>query len=69
MPEGNSPKAYNTVKAVTNIQQYKSAVIENSSYDIFTESTTVWNAGLWSSGLYNWELFKKVVEATSTVLC
>ena len=23
MPEGNSPKAYNTVKAVTNIQQYK----------------------------------------------
>ena len=39
MPEGNSPKAYNTVKAVTNIQQYKSAVIENSSY-ISTESTT-----------------------------
>ena len=41
IPEGNSPKAYNTVKAVTNIQQYKSPVIENSSYDIFTESTTV----------------------------
>ena len=41
MPEGNSPKAYNTVKAVTIIQQYKSPVIENSSYDIFTESTTV----------------------------
>ena len=41
MPEGNSPKAYNTVKAVTNIQQYKSKVIENSSYDIFEESTTV----------------------------
>ena len=41
MPEGNSPKAYNTVKAVTSIQQYKSAVIENNSYDIFTESTTV----------------------------
>ena len=40
MPEGNSPKAYNTVKAVTNIQQYKSADVENSSYDIFMESTT-----------------------------
>ena len=41
MPEGNSSKAYNTAKAVSNIQQYKSPVIENSSYDIFTESMTV----------------------------
>ena len=41
MPEGNGPKAYNTVKAVTSIQQYKSAVIENSSYTILMESTTL----------------------------
>ena len=40
---GNSKEAYNTLKAVTKTQQHKSAVIEDSSGNILTESTTFLN--------------------------
>ena len=40
---GNSKEAYNTLKALTKTQQHKSAVIEDSSGNILTESTAVLN--------------------------
>ena len=40
---GNSKEAYNTLKAPTKAQQVKSAVIEDSSGNILTESTAVPN--------------------------
>ena len=53
----NSKEAYNTLKALTKTQQYKSAVIEDSRGNILTESIAVLN--WWTeycSGLYNYEL-------------
>ena len=43
MVSGNSKEAYNTLKAITKTQQHKSAVIEDSSGNILTESTVVLN--------------------------
>ena len=43
MMSGNSKKAFNTLKALTKTQQHKSAVIEDSSGGILTESTAVLN--------------------------
>ena len=43
MMSGNSKEAYNTLKALTKTQQHKSAVIEDSSGNILTESTAVLN--------------------------
>ena len=40
---GNSKEAYNTLKALTETQQRKSAVIEDSGGNILTESTAVLN--------------------------
>ena len=37
----NSKEAYNTLEALTKTQQHKSAVIEDSSGNILTESTVV----------------------------
>ena len=53
----NSREAYNTLKALTITQQHKSAVIEDSSGNILTESTAVLNRWTeYCSGLYNYEL-------------
>ena len=38
---GNNKMAYKTLKALTKTQQHKSAVIEDSSGNILTESTAV----------------------------
>ena len=47
----------NTLKALTKSQQHKSAVIEDSSGNILTESTAVLNQWTeYCSGLYNYEL-------------
>ena len=43
MMSENSKEAYNTLKALTNMQQHKSAVIEDSSGNILMESTAVLN--------------------------
>ena len=43
---GNSNKTCNTLKAVTKIQRHKSAIIEDSSGNILTESIVVLN--LWT---------------------
>ena len=43
MMSGNSKEAYNILKALTKAQQHKSAVIEDSSGNILTESTAVLN--------------------------
>ena len=43
MMSGNSKEAHNTLKALTKTQQHKSAVIEDSSGNILTESTAVLN--------------------------
>ena len=54
---GNCIEAYNTLKALTKIQQHKSTVIEDSSGNILMESTAVLNQ--WTEyciGLYNYEL-------------
>ena len=54
--EGNDVRN-NTLKALTKSQQHKSAVIEDSSGNILTESTAVLNQ--WTeccSDLYNYEL-------------
>ena len=40
---GNSNEVYNIFKAVTKTIQHKSAVIEDSSENILTESTAVLN--------------------------
>ena len=49
----NSREAYNTLKALTITQQHKSAVIEDSSGNILTESTAVLNRWTeYCSGLY-----------------
>ena len=53
----NSREAYNTLKALTITQQHKSAVIEDSSGNILTESTAVLNRWTeYCSGLYSYEL-------------
>ena len=50
----NSREAYNTLKALTKTQQRKSAVIEDGSENILTESTAVLNR--WTEYcLYNYE--------------
>ena len=57
MMSGNSKETYNIVKALTKTQQHKSAVIEDSSGSILTESRAVlsrWTE--YCSGLYNYEL-------------
>ena len=57
MISGNSKETYNAlkaVKAVTNTQQDKSAVIEDSREKIPTESKARWTKHC--SGLYNYEL-------------
>ena len=57
MMSGNSEDTYNTLKALTKTQQHKSAVIEDSSPNILTESTVVLNQWTeYCSGLYNYEL-------------
>ena len=43
MMSGNSKEAYSTLKALTKTQQRKSAVIDDISGNILTESTTVLN--------------------------
>ena len=57
MMSGNGKEAaYNTLKALTDTQQHKSAVIEDSSGNILTENTAVLNR--WTehcSGLYNYQ--------------
>ena len=57
MTSENSKEAYNTLKTLTKTQQHKSAVIEDSSGNILTDSTAVPN--LWNencSDLFNYEL-------------
>ena len=57
MMSGNSKEAYNTIKALTKTQQHKSAVIEDSSGNILTESTAVLNRWTeYCNGLNNSEL-------------
>ena len=57
MTSGKSKGAYNTLKALTKSQKHKSAVIEDSSRDILTESTAVLNQWTeYCSDLYNCEL-------------
>ena len=54
---GNGKEAYNTLKALTKTQQHESAVIEESSGNILTESKAVlyrWTE--YCSGLHNYEL-------------
>ena len=54
---GNSKEAYSTLKVLTKTQQYKSAVIEQSSGNILMESTAVLNRWTeYCSGLNNYEL-------------
>ena len=54
---GNNKEAYNTLEALNKTQQHKSAVIEDSSGNILTESTAVLNRWTeYCSGLYNYEL-------------
>ena len=54
---GNSKETHNTLKAFTKTQQHKSAVIEDSTGNIRTESTAVPNRWTeYHSGLYNYEL-------------
>ena len=57
MMSGNNKEAHNTLKALTNTQQHKSAVIEDRSRDIVTEGTAVLNR--WTEyciGLHSYEL-------------
>ena len=57
MMTGNSKEAYNTLKTFTRTQQRKSAVIEDSSGNILTESSAVLNRWTeYCSGLYTYEL-------------
>ena len=60
MISGNSKETYNAlkaVKAVTNTQQDKSAVIEDNNGSTLRESTAVLNRWTeYCSGLYNYEL-------------
>ena len=57
MMSGNSKEAYNTLKALTKIQQRKLAVVKDSSANILMESTAVLNQSIeYCSGLYNNEL-------------
>ena len=54
---GNSKEAYNSLKALTKTRQHNSAVTEDSSGNILTESAAVLNWWTeYSSGLYNYEL-------------
>ena len=57
MMSGNNKEANNTIKALTKTQQHESAVIEESSGNILTESKAVLNRWTeYCSGLYNYEL-------------
>ena len=57
MMSGNRKKAYNTLKALTTTKKHKSAVIEDSSGSILTESTAVLNRCTeFYAGLYNYKL-------------
>ena len=58
MMSGNSKEAYSdTLKALTETQQYESAVIKDSSGNILTESTAVLSRWMeYCGGLYNYEL-------------
>ena len=54
MMSGSSKEAYNTLKAVTKTQQYKSPVIEDGSGNNLTESTAALNQWTeYCSGLHN----------------
>ena len=56
MMSGNSKGTYNAFKALTNTQHHKSAVIEDSSGSIMTESTAVLNRWTeYCGGLYNYQ--------------
>ena len=58
---GNSKEAYNTLKALTKTQQDKSAVIEDSGWNILTKSTAVLNRWTeYCNGLYNYELHSDI---------
>ena len=55
---GNSEDTYNTLKALTKTQQHKSAVIEDSSPNILTESTVVLNQWTEYCGdLYDYKVY------------
>ena len=57
MLSGNSKDTHNTLKALNKTQHHKSAVFEDSSGNILTESTAVLNRWTeYCSGLYNYEL-------------
>ena len=57
MMKQNRKEANNTLTALTKTQQHKSAVIENSSGGILTESTAVPNRWTeYCSGLHNYDL-------------
>ena len=61
---GNSNEVYNIFKAVTKTIQHKSAVIEDSSENILTESAAVLNRWtVYCSGLYSYELHTRPVCA------
>ena len=57
MTSGNGKEAYNTLRALSKTQQYRSAVIKDSNANILMESTAVLNRWTeYCSGLYNYEL-------------
>ena len=57
MMSESKKETYNALQALTKTQQYKSAVIEDSSGNILTESTAVPNLySEYRSGLYICEL-------------
>ena len=57
MMSGNNKEAYTTIKALIKTQQHESAVIEESTGNIPTESKAVLNRWTeYCSGLYNYEL-------------
>ena len=57
MMPGNSKESTTTLKDLTKTQQLKSALIEDSSGNILTESTAVLNRWTeYCGGLYNYEL-------------
>ena len=57
MKSGNNKETYNTLKVLTKTQRHKSAVIEDSSGNVLTESTAGLNQWTeYKNGLYNYKL-------------